>query len=56
MKSVLFPILVGFIAYVLFLVGWNAGKYHVLIDSQIYVENETVFIELDGDLFAHNLD
>ena len=38
------------------LLSFSAGKQHVLNDSKIDVVGHEVIIEIDGELYVHNID
>ena len=41
------------LAILVFITGFAAGKNHVLRDSEIYLEDDHICIEIDDNLYIH---
>ena len=34
-------------------IGFFVGEYHVIVDSEIILDNDIVLLEIDGHLYTH---
>ena len=37
-----------------YIIGYHNGKEHVITDSEIYTDNQYIYIEIDNNLYIHN--
>lgn len=49
MKTLILSIVIA----LAFAVGYSAGVRHAVEDSRVYVANDSVFIEIDGEIYEH---
>ena len=60
MKKAVLTILALLLTAVVFLAGRSCGVYHAVMDSRIYDplndhDGETVFLELDGEIWVYEM-
>ena len=60
MKSFIKTLSKGFIILlfiiIAFVFGFMAGKQHTITDSKISLENGLVYLEIDENIYVHNVD
>ena len=56
MKKIIIVTLVIFALIIAFITGYKSGINHAITKSTISVNDNSIYIELDGNTYEHNID